>query len=185
MAANTARKSNKRSPYKVRALEQEQRALKLRREGWTFGSIAAQLGVTEVGALQIVQRAMQKIKDENLALAAEEKALTLARFDDALKVAYARMNSLDPELSLKGALAVARIETQRANVQGWTKGGVQVNINNVNAQAPEPPPTASSLKGATVEELVQLKELLSRIRQRQEPIQTPSGALVIGHVVEQ
>jgi hypothetical protein len=98
---------------------------------------------------------------------------------------HALMNNRlsDKGEQLRAAEAIARIEMQRARLLNLTKpAGTTVNVNVPPPPAPEPP-AHNALEGATTSELLQIRDIMARIRQRREAaLATPPGVLVIDRV---
>lgn len=81
------------SAARVQALEREQTALALRREGKRYDEIADQLGLSTTGAWKLVRRAFERSQKLNEAEADYQRTLDLERLDAALNAIWPQVES--------------------------------------------------------------------------------------------
>ncbi len=81
------------SAARVQALEREQAALALRRQGRRYAEIAAQLGLSTAGAWKLVRRAFERSQKLNEAEADYQRTLDLERLDAALSAIWPQVES--------------------------------------------------------------------------------------------
>jgi hypothetical protein len=81
------------SAARVQALEREQTALALRREGKRYDEIADQLGLSTSGAWSLVRRAFKRSQKLNEAEADYQRTLDLERLDAALSAIWPQVES--------------------------------------------------------------------------------------------
>lgn len=78
-------------PAMVKRLERQNRALTLRKEGWSIGDIAAELGVAEGTAREDIKSAIAQIQWNNAEMVAEIRQGILDRNMDMIRSLYEKI----------------------------------------------------------------------------------------------
>lgn len=95
--------------------ERRARALRLRREGWTYAAIGRVLGVSLQAASKLVQKELRRIPKEE---ADQARAMELSRLDKYLSRLSGPLRSADPDVALKALDRAIRISERRARMLG-------------------------------------------------------------------
>src|SRR5688572_17008970 len=72
-------------PITVNSEVNRDRALELRRDGWTYKAIGAELGVSKTRAYEYVREALEDLAKQAHEKAGEIRAIELARLDEMFK----------------------------------------------------------------------------------------------------
>jgi DNA-binding CsgD family transcriptional regulator len=160
-------KGMSRLQKRLLARERERTALQLRKAGATLEAIAAQLKISVPSVSKAIRRVLSRLEARGRETAEAVRRLELLRLDEMLKVLWAEITAKDAKPAVvQGAVdRVLAIMKQRRFYERLD-----------DALAPKKPTDlevaervlAVSLADATTEELYQLRELLQRVRARQE-----------------
>jgi DNA-binding CsgD family transcriptional regulator len=149
----------------VVARERERAALQMRKAGATYEQIAQALHIAPMTAYYAVGRALRRITEGYREDAEDIKALELDRLDAMQLILWAQMQAVTstPEQVLRAVEGLLRVMDRRARYLGIDKSlpaQPRDDIDQPN-KAFEP-----IIKGATTEELYQLRMIVQTIRDR-------------------
>lgn len=105
----------------VKTLLNIEKALEMRRQGYTFTAIGKALGVSRQRAFVLVRDELQRRVEKNAESADVLRQLELERLDDALKVVTGILASSTPvkdEVKLQAVDRLIKITDQRAKLLG-------------------------------------------------------------------
>jgi hypothetical protein len=150
---------------KILARQREAAALSLRKAGVSYNQIATQLNIAPLYAYRVVQRALQRIVEDYRPDAERLIALELERLDAMTLPLWQLINNpkAEPEL-IQGAVdRVLKIMDRRAKLVGLDKLEPATPASQADKTARALSPT---LKGATTEELLELRRIFEAVRAR-------------------
>jgi|APGre2960657423_1045063.scaffolds.fasta_scaffold07631_3 predicted transcriptional regulator len=96
---------NKMSQHKIIKKERRLEAIGMRKQGMTYAEIGRAMGVTRQAAYSYVEREFKSLMKEGSVVAEKALSLTLARFDELLKVYYKEATAGNRE-SLQSVLSI-------------------------------------------------------------------------------
>ncbi len=102
---NNAGQKNRMSQHKIIKQERRLEAIAMRKQGLTYAEIGRAMGVTRQAAYSYVEREFKSLMKEGSVVAEKALSLTLARFDELLKVYYKEAKEGNRE-SLHSALSI-------------------------------------------------------------------------------
>jgi len=105
---------NPGSKRHLQAREHEEKALELRKKGWSYNEIGAQLGISRVAAFQSVMRVLAAYEDDIKEQVPRVRQLELQRLDSMLTKLQPRINQGD-DRAINSAL---KIGERRAKLMG-------------------------------------------------------------------
>lgn len=124
---------NRMSPSKVIKKERRLQAISLRKQGLTYAEIGKIMGVTRQAAYSYCEREFKKMLSEGSAVAEKALSLTLARYDELLKVYY--QNALEGNReSLQDVLQIMDRQTKILGLEAPKKSETTVTYQNLTDQ---------------------------------------------------
>lgn len=190
-----SQKNNGKNAHdKIMKRQREVQAIQLRRAGATFDQIAEQIGTTATNAYRIVQRYLDRVSNQFMPVARDVLTMELERCDELLVRHNAELSVLqegDTEGLQRITNGILKILDRRARYLGLNKDNPLVNVsvdnrkttNNVDITIGEKQVrevVLPILKGATTDELKELREKLQGIKVRNDAqIITQAGRLTI------
>lgn len=179
---------------KILVRQREIQAIQLKRAGATYDEIGEQLGVGGAAAYRIVSRYLARVRRQFAHVAEDVVAIELERCDGLLVQHYATMSTLDPadvDGLTKITKSILNVMDRRARYLGLNKDSPLVNVkvdnrkttNNVDVTIGEQQTinvVVPILKGATLEELRELRDKLQGIKSRNDgQVITQAGRIAI------
>lgn len=124
---------NRMSSTKIIKKERRLQAISLRKQGLTYAEIGKIMGVTRQAAYSYCEREFNKMLSEGSVVAEKALSLTLARYDELLKVYYSNAIQGDRE-SLQDVLSIMDRQTKILGLEAPKKSETTVTYQNLTDQ---------------------------------------------------
>lgn len=105
-------------PVTVTSEMNRDRALELRRDGWTYQTIATELGVSKTRAYEYVREALEDLAKQAHEKAGEIRAIELVRLDRQTQVLMALLETAADDKKPRIVDSLLRIAQRRADLLG-------------------------------------------------------------------
>jgi hypothetical protein len=157
------------SARKLRTMENVQKAISLRREGWTYEQIGDRLNVSTQMAFKYVAKGIAILAGKTGEDARTIKALILARMDSMLAKLWSAFETEDlPIKDLLGIVdRIGRMDERRARMEGLEERTPAVAVH-IDMRQRAKDAFGPALEGATLEEKREMLRILEVASERRE-----------------